>query len=104
MNINKINAPKKTITIDKKKLQKNNKNIYEVITVIGKRANKINYLLKIELENKLKEFIIPTDTLEDVFENKEQIEISKAFERLPKPTSIAIEEFINDKIEYKYLK
>lgn len=100
MDINNIKAPTSTITIDRMELEKSGKNIYEIINIISKRANYINIVIKNELDKKLKEFIIPNDTLEEVFENTEQIEISKEFEKLPKSTLIAIQEFLDNKIIY----
>lgn len=104
MDINNIKAPKSTITIDKKELEKNGKSVYEIINVISKRANNINNIIKNELDKKLREFIIPNDNLEEIFENREQIEISIAFEKLPKSTLIAIQEFLDGKIKYEYNK
>lgn len=76
-------------------------NLYESISIIGKRANQINISVKEELHNKLEEFASHTDSLEEIHENKEQIEISKAFERLPNPAIMATHEFIEDKIYYR---
>jgi len=76
-------------------------NLYESIAVISKRANQINISLKEELHNKLEEFASHTDSLEEVHENKEQIEISKAYERMPNPALLATQEFFDDKIYYR---
>jgi DNA-directed RNA polymerase subunit K/omega len=76
-------------------------NLYESIAVIAKRANQINISLKEELHNKLDEFASHTDSLEEIHENKEQIEISKAYERMPNPAILATHEFLDDKIYYK---
>jgi DNA-directed RNA polymerase subunit K/omega len=76
-------------------------NLYESIAVIAKRANQINISLKEELHNKLDEFASHTDTLEEIHENKEQIEISKAYERMPNPAILATHEFLDDKIYYR---
>lgn len=76
-------------------------NIYESIAVIAKRANQINIALKEELHNKLEEFASHTDSLEEIHENKEQIEISKAYERMPNPALLATQEFLEDKIYYR---
>ena len=73
-------------------------NIYESIVIMAKRANQISAEMKEELDAKLAEFATTTDNLEEVFENREQIEISKFYERLPKPSLIAADEFLNDKI------
>ena len=76
-------------------------NLYESIVVIAKRANQINISLKEELHNKLEEFASHTDSLEEIHENKEQIEISKAYERMPNPALLASAEFMEDKIYYR---
>ena len=75
-------------------------NIYETINVIAKRANQLSNDLKTELHDKLEEFASHSDTIEEVHENREQIEISKFYEKLPNPVLIAIEEFINGQIDY----
>ena len=82
-------------------LKKKTGNIYESIAVIAKRANQINISLKEELHNKLDEFASHTDSLEEIHENKEQIEISKAYERMPNPALLATQEFMEDKIYYR---
>lgn len=76
-------------------------NIYESIAIVAKRANQINISLKEELHNKLEEFATHTDSLEEVHENKEQIEISKAYERMPNPALLATQEFMDDKIYFR---
>lgn len=76
-------------------------NLYESITIVAKRANQINITLKEELHNKLEEFASHTDSLEEIHENKEQIEISKAYERMPNPALLATNEFFEDKIYYR---
>lgn len=76
-------------------------NLYESIAIISKRANQINISLKEELHNKLEEFASHTDNLEEVHENKEQIEISKAYEKMPNPAIIATHEFMDDKVYYR---
>jgi len=76
-------------------------NLYESIAVIAKRANQINITIKEELHNKLEEFASHTDSLEEIHENKEQIEISKAYERMPNPALLATAEFMEDKIYYR---
>ncbi|MBL4755592.1 MAG: DNA-directed RNA polymerase subunit omega [Flavobacteriales bacterium] len=78
--------------------ERNTENIYESIVVMAKRANQISAEMKEELDSKLAEFATSSDNLEEVFENREQIEISKFYERLPKPSLIARDEFLNDKI------
>ena len=76
-------------------------NVYESIAIIGKRANQIKISLKEELHNKLEEFASHTDSLEEVHENKEQIEISKAYEKMPNPALLATQEFLEDKIYFR---
>jgi DNA-directed RNA polymerase subunit K/omega len=76
-------------------------NVYESIAIIAKRANQINIALKEELHNKLEEFASHTDSLEEIHENKEQIEISKAYEKMPNPALLATQEFMEDKIYHR---
>ena len=76
-------------------------NLYESIAIIGKRANQINIAIKEELHNKLEEFASHTDSLEEIHENKEQIEISKAYERMPNPALLATQEFMEDKVYFR---
>ena len=76
-------------------------NIYESINVVSKRARQIASLVKEELNGKLAEFASTVDNLEEIFENREQIEISKFYERMPKPTQLAIDEFMNDELTYR---
>lgn len=83
-------------------LTQNTKNIYESLMVIAKRARQLNVQLKEELNSKLEEFAVTPDTIEEINENKEQIEISKFYEKLPNPTVIATNEFLEDKLEYRF--
>ena len=76
-------------------------NVYESIAIIAKRANQINITVKEELHNKLEEFASHTDSLEEIHENKEQIEISKAYERMPNPALLATTEFMEDKVYFR---
>lgn len=76
-------------------------NVYESIAIIAKRANQINISLKEELHSKLEEFATHTDSLEEVHENKEQIEISRAYEKMPNPALLATQEFLEDKIYHR---
>ena len=78
-------------------------NIYESISIISKRARQISSDLKWEIQRKLEEFAVNTDTIEEVQENKEQIEISKFYERLPNTAIIATHEFLNDEIQHRYM-
>lgn len=93
--------PSSTVTRDLRELDKNTNNIYESIVIISKRANQISVDVKEELNAKLAEFATTNDNLEEVFENREQIEISKHYERMPKPSLVAVDEFLNDKIYYR---
>lgn len=90
-----------TVTRNLSDLHNPTGNIYESVVVLSKRANQISLEMKEELDRKLSEFASPTDNLEEVFENREQIEIARFYEQLPKPTLISINEFINDKIYYR---
>ncbi len=102
MDYKKRNAPKSTITRDINRLSENTGNIYETVKIIGKRANQISVEIKSDLEKKLQEFSSNNiDNLEEVFENREQIEVSKYYEKLPKPTLLAIQEYIEDKTYYR---
>jgi len=76
-------------------------NLYESIAIVAKRANQINISLKEELHNKLEEFASHTDSLEEIHENKEQIEISRAYERMPNPALLATQEFMESKVYYR---
>ncbi|MGL5888875.1 MAG: DNA-directed RNA polymerase subunit omega [Bacteroidia bacterium] len=97
----KTNAEPTTVTRDVRKLDVESGNIYESVAVIAKRANQISAELREELTGKLNEFATHSDNLEEVFENREQIEISKFYERLPKPVSIAMQEFVEGKVYYR---
>ncbi|MFN4122025.1 MAG: DNA-directed RNA polymerase subunit omega [Flavobacteriales bacterium] len=101
MSVKKTSIENTTITRDLRALDKTTGNIYEAIAIISKRANQISLDVKEELNAKLSEFSSSNDNLEEVFENREQIEISKHYERQPKPTLIAINEFIDGKIYYR---
>lgn len=94
-------VPNTTVTRDLRELDKETGNIYESIVIISKRANQISVDLKEELNSKLAEFATTNDNLEEVFENREQIEISKHYERLPKPALVAIDEFLSDKVYFR---
>lgn len=90
-----------TVTRDLRDLDKTTDNIYESIVVMSKRANQISNNIKEELSQKLSEFTSSNDNLEEVFENREQIEISKYYEKMPKPSLIAVQEFLEGKIYYR---
>ncbi len=101
MDYKETKAPLSTITYNKEAIEAPTENIYEAISIIAKRANQINSDLKKELVDKLDEFATYNDSLEEVFENKEQIEVSKFYERLPKPHAIAVDEWLNGEIYYR---
>ncbi len=88
-------------TRDINELKSKTGNLYESISIIGKRANQINISVKEELHNKLEEFATHTDSLEEIHENKEQIEISRAYEKLPNPALLATQEFLEDKVYHR---
>ena len=95
------NAPSSTSTYNRNKIESPTENIYEAISIIAKRSNQINLDIRKELHEKLDEFATHNDSLEEIFENKEQIEVSKFYERLPKPHAMAIEEWLNEKIYHR---
>lgn len=101
MEIKIANTPTNTVTRTLSDLDAPTGNIYETVNIIAKRANQINSEIKQELSNKLSEFSFATDNLEETFENREQIEVSRHYERLPKPSLIAIEEFLEGEIGYR---
>lgn len=104
MNMNDLKnskAPVSTTTINKNEFDAPTQNIYEAISITAKRAVQINGDIKKELLEKLEEFATYSDSLEEVFENKEQIEVSKFYEKLPKPHALAVEEWLTDKIYYR---
>lgn len=98
MNIKDLDAPVSTTTIDKNLVDAPTDNIYEAISIIAKRAVQINTEIKKELTDKLDEFATFNDSLEEIFENKEQIEVSKFYERLPKAHALAVQEWLEDRI------
>ncbi|QFZ55934.1 DNA-directed RNA polymerase subunit omega [Oceanihabitans sp. IOP_32] len=104
MDLKKTNAPVNTITYDRNQIDEPTGNIYESISIIARRAEQINSEIKKELIDKLDEFATYNDSLEEVFENKEQIEVSKFYERLPKPHALAVNEWLTDKIYYRNTK
>ena len=101
MDYKNTNAATTTVTYDKRKIEEPTQNIYEAIAIIARRAQQINGDLKSELIEKLEEFATYTDSLDEVFENKEQIEVSKFYEKLPKPTAIAVQEWLDDNIYHR---
>ena len=101
MDYKKTTAPVSTVTRDMMSLSENTGNVYETVRIIGKRSNQISADIKHDLERKLQEFASYSDSLEEVFENREQIEISRYFERLPKPTLIAAQEYEENEIYFR---
>ena len=98
---NKPAVASSTITRDLRDLDVKTDNIYESIVIMSKRANQISNNVKEELHQKLSEFASSNDNLEEVFENREQIEISKHYERMPKATLVAVQEFLDGKVYYR---
>ena len=101
MDYKKSNAPTNTVTRDMQDFRDKTGNVYESIAIMGKRANQISVEIKDELKRKLEEFSSSQDNLEEVLENREQIEISRFYERLPKPTLIAAQEFSEDQVYFR---
>lgn len=101
MDFKKTNAELTTVTRDIRQFDAPTNNIYEAVAIMSKRANQISSEMKEELSSKLQEFSSHSDNLEEIFENREQIEISKFYEKLPKPTLISVQEFLEDKTYYR---
>ncbi|MCB9017976.1 MAG: DNA-directed RNA polymerase subunit omega [Paludibacteraceae bacterium] len=101
MDYKKVSAPSSTITRDINSLCADTGNIYKTVNIIGKRSNQISVEIKDELEKKLQEFASYNDNLEEVFENREQIEISRFYEKLPKSNLIACQEYIEGKVYWR---
>lgn len=99
--LKKTNAPISSVTYDRNEIDAPTGNIYEAISVISRRAEQINTDIRRELVDKLEEFATYNDSLEEIFENKEQIEVSKFYEKLPKPHALAVQEWLTDKIYYR---
>ena len=101
MNFKNSNAARTTETRDVYELERQTGNIYEALAIIAKRSSQISSEMKEELSAKLQEFATTQDNLEEVFENREQIEISKFYEKLPKPHAIAVQELLDDEIYFR---
>jgi DNA-directed RNA polymerase subunit K/omega len=101
MDYKKTSADQSTVTRNTKAIEAVTGNIYESISILSKRANQISAEMKEELTSKLEEFATHTDNLEEIFENREQIEVSKHYEKMPKASAIAISEFNEDKIYFR---
>ena len=101
MDYKKTNAPLSTTVHDLVEMSEQTGNIYETVSVISKRANQIASEMKSDLEKKLQEFATNNDNLEEISENREQIDVSRYYERLPKPTLIATQEYIDGKLDFR---
>ena len=101
MDIKNTNAAQTTKTYNRDEIENQTENIYQAISIISKRAEQIKGDVKKELIEKLEEFATYNDSLEEIFENKEQIEVSKFYERLPKPHAIAIQEWLEHKVYHR---
>jgi DNA-directed RNA polymerase subunit K/omega len=101
MDYKKVKTDITTVTRDLRLFDTETENIYQSVVIISKRANQIGQEMKEELNSKLEEFASSTDNLEEIFENREQIEIARYYEQLPKPSLIAVSEFLNDNIYYR---
>jgi DNA-directed RNA polymerase subunit K/omega len=101
MDYKKSETPASIETLDVHKMADGAENIYQAVIVVAKRANQISVDIKQELSQKLEEFASYTDNLEEIFDNREQIEISRYYERLPKPTLLAVEEYLNGELYFR---
>ncbi len=101
MNPKYLNAAKTTVTRNVDQLDTETGNIYESIVIVSKRANQIAVEIKAELSARLEEFVVTGENIEEIYENREQIEMSKQFERMPKPAAIAIEEMLEDRVVFR---
>ena len=102
MSIKNSNAPDTTVTYNRNQLDEPTGNIYKTVSILAKRSIQINEELRTELFEKLEEFSTPIETLEEIFENKEQIEVSRFYEKLPKPHAVAVEQWLAEKIYYRH--
>jgi len=101
MDYKKVKTADEAVTRDIENFSTDTGNIYESVVILSKRANQISLEMKEELNEKIEEFATPSDNLEEVFENREQIEIARFYEQLPKPTLIAVQEFLDGKIYFR---
>lgn len=101
MDYKKVKTENTAVTRHKESFYEQTGNIYETVVVMSKRSNQIGMEIKKELDSKIEEFALATDNLEEVFENREQIEIAKFYERLPKPTLLAVDEFLREQIYFR---
>ena len=102
MSIKNSNAPVTTVTYNRNELDEPTGNIYKTVSILAKRSIQINEELRTELFEKLEEFATLIETLEEIFENKEQIEVSRFYEKLPKPHAVAVEQWLAEKIYYRH--
>ena len=102
MSIKNSNAPDTTVTYNRNELDEPTGNIYKTVSILAKRSIQINEELRTELFEKLDEFATPIETLEEIFENKEQIEVSRFYEKLPKPHAVAVEQWLAEKIYFRH--
>ena len=102
MSIKNSNEPETTVTYNRNELDEPTGNIYKTVSILAKRSIQINEELRTELFEKLEEFATPIETLEEIFENKEQIEVSKFYEKLPKPHAVAVEQWLAEKVYYRH--
>jgi DNA-directed RNA polymerase subunit K/omega len=101
MDYKKVKTENVAVTRNIEDFTKGTNNVYETVSILSKRANQISLEMKEELNQKISEFATTTDNLEEVFENREQIEIAKYYEHLPKPTLIAIQEYTNSEVYFR---
>jgi phage-related protein len=101
MDIKKVKTDSTAVTRRMRDFNNHTENVYETVAILSKRANQISLEFKEELNKKISEFATSNDNLEEVFENREQIEIAKYYERLPKPTLVAVHEFLNDQVYFR---
>jgi DNA-directed RNA polymerase subunit K/omega len=101
MDYKKVDAPRDTHTQDHNELDAPTNNIYEAVNIIAKRADQVGEDIKMDLHEKLEEFATQNESLEEIFENKEQIEVSRFYEALPKPTAIALQEWKNSEVYFR---
>ena len=101
MSYKESKAPNNTVTANRLEIEEKTGNLYESIAIMARRAQQINSEMKSELLQKLNEFAAHNENLDEIFENREQIEVSKFYERLPKPTQIALQEWLDNEIYYR---
>ena len=101
MEVKKIKTPSTTVTRNMVDFSNQTENVYETVAMLSRRSNQISTIIKQELHKKIDEYVTSSDNIEEVFENREQIEIAKHYEQLPKPTLIAIQEYLNGELYYR---